>query len=157
MRDNTLVKASSNVMVLFCHQQRERLVTNRSLAGICHSYYHKHIIIVIICLWLLYCICIWYTWQSVWPLWSNPFFKWKYGIACFSNRHGFVPRNLQKVVKAIYCHQRGHEFSNVRMYYIVDWSITSYDTFRARNKKVVVITKCGLSFDNCIVKRDTFL
>ena len=58
MRDNSLVKVSSNVMVVFCHQQRERLVTNRSLAGICHSYYHRHIIIVIICLWLLYCICI---------------------------------------------------------------------------------------------------
>ena len=30
-------------MVLFCHQQREQLVTNRSLAGICHSYYTVYV------------------------------------------------------------------------------------------------------------------
>ena len=43
MRDNSLVKVSSNVMVLFCHQQRERLVTNQSLAGICHSYHTVYV------------------------------------------------------------------------------------------------------------------
>ena len=43
MRDNSLVKVSSNVMVLFCHQQRERLVTNQKLASICHSYYTVYV------------------------------------------------------------------------------------------------------------------